>query len=73
MIKVFILICSMLIFLPWGDDWKGKFDFLKEEFPNLKIMYFPRGKISSSNIKQEIGRLYSSDDVGISKEKESEH
>ena len=27
-----------------GDDWKGKFDFLKEEFPNLKIMYFPRGK-----------------------------
>lgn len=56
-----------------GDDWKGKFDFLKEEFHNLKIMYFPRGKISSSNIKQEIGRLYSSDDVGLSKEKESEH
>ena len=35
-----------------GDDWKGKFDFLKEEFPNLKIMYFPRGKVSSSNIKK---------------------
>ena len=42
-----------------GDDWKGKFDFLKEEFPNLKIMYFPRGKVSSSNIKKEIGKLYS--------------
>ena len=37
----------------------GKFDFLKEEFPNLKIMYFPRGKVSSSNIKKEIGKLYS--------------
>ena len=42
-----------------GDDWKGKFDFLKEEFPNLKIMYFPRGKVSSSNIKKKIGKLYS--------------
>ena len=32
---------------------------IKEEFPNLKIMYFPRGKVSSSNIKKEIGKLYS--------------
>lgn len=41
-----------------GDDWKGKFDFLKEEFPNLSIMYFPRGKTSSSKIKNELGKLY---------------
>jgi glycerol-3-phosphate cytidylyltransferase len=40
-----------------GDDWRGKFDFLKEEFPNLKIMYFPRGKVSSSKIKAEIAAL----------------
>jgi len=45
-----------------GADWKGKFDFLKEEFPNLKIMYFPRGKVSSTNIKKEIGKLYSTKD-----------
>ncbi|MFC4653059.1 glycerol-3-phosphate cytidylyltransferase [Lactococcus nasutitermitis] len=40
-----------------GDDWKGKFDFLKEQFPELKIMYFPRGKTSSSKIKEELGKL----------------
>lgn len=37
-----------------GDDWRGKFDFLKDEFPHLKIMYFPRGKISSSKVKEEL-------------------
>lgn len=41
-----------------GDDWRGKFDFLKEDFPNLKIMYFPRGKTSSSKIKEELGQIY---------------
>ena len=41
-----------------GDDWKGKFDFLKEQFPELKIMYFPRGKTSSSSIKQDLGKMY---------------
>ncbi|MCI2095458.1 MULTISPECIES: glycerol-3-phosphate cytidylyltransferase [Lactococcus] len=49
-----------------GDDWRGKFDFLKEEFPDLKIMYFPRGKVSSSNLKQELGKLYLSHDKKIS-------
>ncbi|QPS71955.1 glycerol-3-phosphate cytidylyltransferase [Lactococcus garvieae] len=44
-----------------GDDWKGKFDFLKDEFPNLNIMYFPRGKTSSTSIKKDLGRLYVSD------------
>ena len=41
-----------------GDDWRGKFDFLKEEFPSLKIMYFPRGKTSSSQIKKELGERF---------------
>lgn len=41
-----------------GDDWRVKFDFLKEDFPNLKIMYFPRGKTSSSKIKEELGQIY---------------
>ncbi len=41
-----------------GDDWQGKFDFLKEQFPELKIMYFPRGKTSSSSIKQDLGKIY---------------
>ena len=41
-----------------GDDWRGKFDFLKEDFPNLKIMYFPRGKTSSSKIKEALGQIY---------------
>lgn len=40
-----------------GDDWKGKFDSLKEQFPELKVMYFPRGKTSSSKIKEELGKL----------------
>lgn len=41
-----------------GDDWKGKFDFLKDSFPNLNIMYFPRGKTSSSTIKKDLAKLY---------------
>ena len=41
-----------------GDDWKGKFDDLKEKFPKLKTMYFPRGATSSSQIKEELGKLY---------------
>ncbi|WP_259761465.1 glycerol-3-phosphate cytidylyltransferase [Lactococcus lactis] len=41
-----------------GDDWRGKFDVLKEQFPNLKIMYFPRGKTSSSKIKEDLWKLY---------------
>lgn len=39
-----------------GDDWKGQFDFLKEQFPHLKTMYFPRGKTSSSKIKEELSK-----------------
>lgn len=41
-----------------GDDWRGKFDELKDIFPNLKVMYFPRGYLSSSKIKQDIARDY---------------
>lgn len=40
-----------------GDDWRGKFDDLKHTFPNLKVMYFPRGATSSSKIKSDLVKL----------------
>jgi glycerol-3-phosphate cytidylyltransferase len=39
-----------------GDDWKGKFDSLKEQFPDLKVMYFPRGEYSTSQIKNNLSK-----------------
>ena len=36
-----------------GDDWLGKFDFLKEE--GCEVVYLPRTpEISSSQIKEEL-------------------
>lgn len=36
-----------------GDDWKGKFDYLKDE--GVEIVYLPRTpEISSSQIKDEL-------------------
>lgn len=36
-----------------GDDWKGKFDFLKEE--NVEVVYLSRTpEISSSKIKKDL-------------------
>ena len=36
-----------------GDDWKGKFDFLREE--GCDVIYLPRTpEISSTQIKNEI-------------------
>ena len=36
-----------------GDDWKGKFDFLKEE--GVEVVYLPRTpEISSSRIKKDL-------------------
>ena len=36
-----------------GDDWKGKFDFLKEE--GVNVVYLPRTpEISTSKIKQDL-------------------
>ena len=36
-----------------GDDWKGKFDFLKEE--GVEVVYLPRTpEISSSQIKKDL-------------------
>ncbi len=36
-----------------GDDWTGKFDYLKEQ--GVSVVYFPYGQgISSSNLKQKI-------------------
>ena len=35
-----------------GDDWKGKFDFLKEQ---CEVVYLPRTpEISTTKIKQDL-------------------
>ncbi len=37
-----------------GDDWKGKFDFLKSE---CEVVYLPRTpEISTTQIKRELGK-----------------
>lgn len=42
-----------------GDDWKGKFDFLKDE--GVEVVYLPRtAEISSSKIKKD---LYDANEV----------
>jgi len=39
-----------------GDDWKGKFDFLKDE--GVEVVYLPRTpEISTSQIKSDLGLL----------------
>lgn len=36
-----------------GDDWKGKYDFLKDL--DIEVYYFPYGRgVSTSNLKQRI-------------------
>lgn len=41
-----------------GDDWRGKYDYLREL--GVKVFYFPYGAgISSSNLKQKIYDQYS--------------
>ena len=46
-----------------GDDWNGKFDFLKEE--GVEVVYLSRTpEISSSQIKKD---LYNSDEIEDSK------
>lgn len=45
-----------------GDDWRGKFDFLKEE--GVEVVYLPRTpEISSTKIKKD---LYDANGVGES-------
>ena len=40
-----------------GDDWFGKYDYLKEK--GVKVFYFPYGKgVSSTNLKQKIYNQY---------------
>lgn len=40
-----------------GDDWTGKFDYLKEQ--SVSVVYFPYGQgVSSSNLKQKIYENY---------------
>jgi len=43
-----------------GDDWKGKFDFLKDY---CEVVYLPRTEgISTSKIKEDLGLSGSKDD-----------
>ncbi len=40
-----------------GDDWTGKYDYLKEQ--GVTVVYFPYGQgVSSSNLKQRIYERY---------------
>ena len=40
-----------------GDDWAGKYDYLKEH--NIDVVYFPYGKgVSSSDLKNRIYEKY---------------
>lgn len=40
-----------------GDDWAGKYDYLKEQ--GVQVVYFPYGEgISSSNLKKRIYNNY---------------
>lgn len=40
-----------------GDDWNGKYDYLKEL--GVQVFYFPYGDgVSSTNIKQQIANNY---------------
>lgn len=40
-----------------GDDWVGKYDYLKEL--GVTVFYFPRGEgASSTNIKQQVLKQY---------------
>ena len=40
-----------------GDDWAGKFDFLNEEC-DCEVVYLPRTpEISTTTIKEDLGRL----------------
>lgn len=41
-----------------GDDWVGKYDYLKEK--NIDVVYFPYGDgVSSTNLKERIYQSYS--------------
>ena len=37
----------------WGDDWKGKFDFLRDE--GVEVIYLPRTpEISTTKVKDDL-------------------
>ena len=41
-----------------GDDWRGKYDYLRDL--GVKVFYFPYGEgVSSSNLKEKIFQQYS--------------
>lgn len=46
-----------------GDDWEGRFDFLKEE--GCEVVYLPRTpEISSTQMKRDLGRAGGSTSSG---------
>lgn len=48
-----------------GDDWKGKFDFLKEE--GVDVLYLPRTpEISTSQIKKDLYDANDTDETQMS-------
>jgi len=48
-----------------GDDWKGKFDFLREY---CEVIYLPRTKdISTTNLKENLKSFYNIDIDGLKK------
>lgn len=50
-----MLIKMQLLYFTIGDDWKGKFDFLKKE--GVDVVYLPRTpEISSSQIKADLSK-----------------
>lgn len=50
-----------------GDDWKGKFDFLREE--GVEVVYLPRTpEVSSSQIKKDFYDANAVDDVSRRKD-----
>ena len=49
-----------------GDDWKGKFDFLKEE--GCEVIYLPRTpEISSTQIKNDLNMKKENDNRLVNK------
>ncbi|MCD7712674.1 MAG: hypothetical protein LUJ25_08245, partial [Firmicutes bacterium] len=46
-----------------GDDWEGKFDFLKDE--GVEVVYLPRTpEISTTQIKQDLNAKTAQDERG---------
>ena len=53
---VLTVLLGVLPVFAMGDDWEGKFDFLKKE--GVEVVYLPRTpEISTTQIKTELGSV----------------